>query len=84
MAKEDVTFLEGKCLSYGMGVAYHPVIDILKSNFDIMEGDRDQEITEKISGSLKVLGADEASTLPYLLELLSVTRAEGESWLMWG
>jgi len=72
VAKEDVTFLEGKCLSYGMGVAYHPVIDILKSNFDIMEGDGDQEITEKISGSLKVLGVDEASTLPYLLELLSV------------
>jgi len=39
VAKEDVTFLEGKCLSYGMGVAYHPVIDILNSNFDIIEGD---------------------------------------------
>jgi len=30
VADEDVNFLEGKCLSYSRGVAYHPVIDILK------------------------------------------------------
>jgi class 3 adenylate cyclase/tetratricopeptide (TPR) repeat protein len=72
VANEDVNFLEGKCLSYGRGVAYHPVIDILKSNFDIQEGGGDQEIREKVKMGLKLIGADEASTLPYLLELLSV------------
>ncbi len=72
VANEDATFLEGKCLSYSRGVAYHPVIDILKSNFDIRDGDGDFEIKEKVTRGLKVLGADEASTLPYLLELLSV------------
>lgn len=35
ITNENVTFLEGKCLSYSRGSAYHPVIDILKSNFDI-------------------------------------------------
>ena len=70
VSNEDVTFLEGKCLSYSRGVAYHPVIDILKSNFEIQEGDH--EITEKLKRGLKILGANEASTLPYLLELLSV------------
>jgi tetratricopeptide (TPR) repeat protein len=73
VANEDVTFLEGKCLSYSRGVAYHPVIDILKSNFDIREEDRDSEIREKVSQGLKVLDTDIATTLPYLLELLSVT-----------
>jgi class 3 adenylate cyclase/tetratricopeptide (TPR) repeat protein len=73
VANEDVTFLEGKCLSYSRGVAYHPVIDILKSNFDIREEDRDSEIRAKVSRGLEVLDANEASTLPYLLELLSVT-----------
>ena len=72
VANEDVTFLEGKCLSYSRGVAYHPVIDILKANFDIREGDGDTEIREKVKKGLTILGADEASTLPYLLELLSV------------
>jgi len=72
MSNEDVTFLEGKCLSYSRGVAYHPVIDILKSNYDIREGDGDSEITEKVKTGLKAIGANEVSALPYLLELLSV------------
>ncbi|NIO05598.1 MAG: tetratricopeptide repeat protein [Proteobacteria bacterium] len=72
VASEDVTFLEGRCLSYTRAVAYHPVIDILKANFDIHEGDGDFEIREKVKRGLKRLGADEASTLPYLLELLAV------------
>jgi len=72
IANEDVTFIEGRCLSYSRGVAYHPVIDLLKSNFDIREGDEDSQIRDKVTTGLKALGADEAHTLPYLLELLSV------------
>jgi len=72
IANEDVNFLEGKCLSYSRSVAYHPVIDILKSNFDIREGEGDQEIRKKVTKGLKLMGVDEPSTLPYLLELLSV------------
>jgi len=72
VANEDVTFLEGRCLSYGRGVPYHPHIDILKSNFDIQEGDGDSAIREKVQKGLKILKIDEASTLPYFLELLSV------------
>jgi class 3 adenylate cyclase/tetratricopeptide (TPR) repeat protein len=72
IANEDVTFLEGRCLSYSRGVAYHPVIDILKSNFDIHEGEEYQETKEKVKRGLNLIGVDEASTMPYLLELLSV------------
>ncbi|MHC4457525.1 MAG: adenylate/guanylate cyclase domain-containing protein [Planctomycetota bacterium] len=72
VANEDVAFLEGRCLSYSRSVAYHPVIDTLKSTFDIGENDGDLEIKEKVKRSLKILAVDEGSTLPYLLELLSV------------
>ena len=72
VANEDLTFLEGKCLSYSRGVAYYPVIDILKSNFDINENDSDVKITEKVRKGLKTLSVDEISSLPYLLELLSI------------
>jgi class 3 adenylate cyclase/tetratricopeptide (TPR) repeat protein len=72
VGNEDVTFLEGRCLSYSRGVAYHPMIDTLKSNFDIQEGEGDQEIREKVKKGLRLIGVDEPSTLPYLLELLSV------------
>jgi len=69
---EDTTFLEGKCLSYGKNAAYHPVVDILKSYFDIREGDPENEIKEKIMNGLKLLGVDVTSTSPYILDLLSV------------
>jgi class 3 adenylate cyclase/tetratricopeptide (TPR) repeat protein len=72
VSNENATFLEGKCLSYSGGVAYHPILDILKSNFDIHETDGDSEIRGKAKRGLKILQAEEASTLPYFLELLSV------------
>jgi tetratricopeptide (TPR) repeat protein len=72
VTSEDVMFLEGRCLSYSRAVAYHPIIDILKANFDIREGDEDSKIKEKVKRGLEILEVDEASTLPYLLELFSV------------
>lgn len=72
VANQDVTFFEGKCLSYSRSVPYHPLIDILKASFDVLEGDGDQAIREKVQKALKIMNIDEASTLPYFLELLSV------------
>lgn len=72
LSNEDVTFLEGKCLSYDKGVAYRPIKDLLKSNFGIEEADSDSIIVEKVKKGLDILGLDETSSLPYLLELLSV------------
>jgi len=72
VASADVMFLEGRCLSYSSGVAYHPAIDILKANFDIRQGDGDSEIREKVKRGLEIIGLDEASSLAYLLELFSV------------
>jgi predicted ATPase len=72
IANEEAVFLEGVCLSYGRNIAYHPVIDILRANFGIKEGERDNKIKEKITRGLKVLGVDESSVRPYLLELFSV------------
>ena len=72
LANADVTFIEGRCLSYSSAVAYHPVIDILKGFFDILRDDVDSVIIQKVTEGLKTLNMDEPSTLPYILELLSV------------
>jgi tetratricopeptide (TPR) repeat protein len=72
VVNEDATFLEGKCLSYSRGAAYHLHIDVLKANFDIRDGDGDSEIREKVKKGFEIVGADNDSTLPYILELLSV------------
>ncbi|MBW1790013.1 MAG: AAA family ATPase [Deltaproteobacteria bacterium] len=66
VSNEDITFLEGKCLSYSKGVPYHPIIDVLRGNFDIGEEDTDEGIRRKVRKTLKILKADEATTLPYL------------------
>ncbi len=69
---EDITFLEGKCLSFSRGVAYQPIADILKSNFDIRDGDLDLVVRNKVKQGLKTMAVEEGPTLPYILELLSV------------
>ncbi|MCU0595723.1 MAG: AAA family ATPase [Desulfobacterota bacterium] len=72
IVNENALLLEGKCLSYGKGASYYPHIEILKSSFNLQEGEGDQQIREKLANGLKAIGADEVTTLPYLLELLSV------------
>ncbi|MCF8025634.1 MAG: AAA family ATPase [Desulfobacteraceae bacterium] len=71
LAHEEVTFLEGRCLSYSKGLPYHPLIDILRSNFRIQETDRAPGIREKVESGLKAMGIDVSAAAPYLLELLS-------------
>ena len=72
ITNEDVFFLEGKCLSFSSTVAFHPIIDILKSLFDIDEKHTDAQIRDKLVAGLDALKIDASHSLPYLLELLSV------------
>ena len=72
IGNEDVFFFEGKCLSYSRNVAYHPIIDILKSFFHIDDGQAESEIGDKIARGLDALKIEPGEILPYLLELLSV------------
>jgi tetratricopeptide (TPR) repeat protein len=53
-------------------MAYQPIIDILKGNFHIQDGEEDEKTREKVEKGLKVLEMDDMSILPYFLELLSV------------
>src|SRR5512136_2890221 len=64
IANEDVLFLEGKCLSYGREDAYHAIVDMLKSNFGVEDGDADADVIDKVKRGLDILGIDETSTLP--------------------
>jgi len=72
IANENATILEGKCLSFARNVAYLPIVDVLKANFRIDEGDSGDTIKGKVTQGIQILKADEATALPYLLELLSV------------
>jgi len=72
LANEEVTFLEGRCVSYGQNTPYLPVIDVLKDNFQIEIEDGPEEIQEKVKNGLQQVDARLDETLPHLLELFAL------------
>jgi class 3 adenylate cyclase/tetratricopeptide (TPR) repeat protein len=67
-----VTYLEGRCLSYGSNIPYHLIIDIVRHNCGITDPDSPAVITEKVRGALQEVGMDAEDAAPYLLQLLGV------------
>ena len=67
-----VAYLRGQCLSYGSGIPYLPLIDMIRKASRISEQDRPAEIAAKLRRSLDQVGSDPAQVLPYLLRLLGV------------
>jgi len=80
LPQDDFTYLEGRCLHYGGSMPYLPIIDILRSYFEIKDGDREFIIKKKIMD--KVLQLDERleCVLPPLQEILSL-KVEDETYL---
>src|SRR5262245_25832682 len=72
LADEPVTWLTGRCISYGKEMAYLPIIDLLKHNFQIEEGDDDATISAKIEQGMVALGEELQPAIPYIKYLLSV------------
>ena len=69
---EPVTWLTGRCISYGQEMAYLPIIDLLKHNFQIEEGDDDATVSAKIERGMEVLGEELQPAIPHVKYLLSV------------
>jgi hypothetical protein len=67
-----VTYLEGRCLSYGSSIPYHPLIDVLRHNCDISETESPETSIEKVRFALQEVGMDVEASAPYLLQLLGI------------
>src|SRR5712691_10593742 len=72
LADEPVTWLTGRCISYGKEMAYLPIIDLLKHNFEVEEGDDDATVIAKIERGMVALGAEFQPAIPHVKYLLSV------------
>lgn len=70
LATQRVTYLEGRCLSYGSAIPYLPVLDVLRANCGITETDGPAVIGEKVRLSLQEVGMHPERGMPYLLHLL--------------
>jgi class 3 adenylate cyclase/tetratricopeptide (TPR) repeat protein len=73
LADEPATWLTGRCISYGKEMAYLPIIDLLKHNFQVEEGDDDATVSAKIEQGMMALGAELQPAIPYIKYLLSVS-----------
>src|SRR5262249_7241530 len=67
-----VTYLEGRCLSYGSAMPYHPIIDVVRHNCGITDTDDAALISEKVRFGLQEVGLDPQDTAPYLLQLVGM------------
>ncbi|MGD8255943.1 MAG: adenylate/guanylate cyclase domain-containing protein [Desulfobacterales bacterium] len=79
LPEAEYTYLEGCCLRYGESIIYMPIIEILKSYFDIREVDREQIVKDKIIERTADLDAKLSGLVPILQELLT-GKAEYESF----
>ncbi|HEY8238538.1 MAG TPA: adenylate/guanylate cyclase domain-containing protein [Candidatus Limnocylindrales bacterium] len=75
-------WIEGRCLSYGRGLPYHLLIDLLRSILDVPFSASETEARAAIDRTLeRLLGADPAEvadTAPYLAHLLDLPLLPGE------
>jgi class 3 adenylate cyclase/tetratricopeptide (TPR) repeat protein len=65
-----VTWLQGRCISFGRGIPMLPVIDAMKGAFGIEESDDDPTIIAKIHAGVVALGLEEGDTVEPCLRLL--------------
>jgi class 3 adenylate cyclase/tetratricopeptide (TPR) repeat protein len=79
-SKEEYGYLEGRCVHYGGSVAYLPILDILRSYFEIKEGEHEFLIKKKMKEKISQLDETIKSVLPPFQELLSL-QPDDETYL---
>jgi tetratricopeptide (TPR) repeat protein len=80
LPKTEFIYLEGRCLRYGESILYMPILEILRSYFDIKEEDRDDIINRKINEKINALEEKLVSCVAPIQELLTQS-TEDESYL---
>jgi DNA-binding winged helix-turn-helix (wHTH) protein/predicted ATPase len=72
LRRRQLTYLRGRCLSYGQTMPYLPVLDLLRHAWGITPADQSQDIAAKVRRGLHQIGilSDDAAAL--LLALLGI------------
>jgi class 3 adenylate cyclase/tetratricopeptide (TPR) repeat protein len=69
---DQVGWLEGRCVSFGRSIPFHPLIDLLRRRLGIKDGDDEPTVIGKIEGGVLPLGDDLRPIFPYVRYLLAV------------
>jgi class 3 adenylate cyclase/transcriptional regulator with XRE-family HTH domain/tetratricopeptide (TPR) repeat protein len=70
LGDKRITYLEGRCLSYGSSIPYLPILDLVRANCGIQEGDDPAAVIEKVRFGLQEVGLDPDEHAPYIVHLL--------------
>jgi class 3 adenylate cyclase/tetratricopeptide (TPR) repeat protein len=69
---ERLVWLEGHCVAYGQNTPYLPILEILRTNFQIEDGDTALQLREKLRQGLRQLDVSFEGLLPYVGELFGL------------
>jgi len=70
-----ISWIEGRCLSYGTQIPYLLVLDLLRSSCSIVETDTQEAVIEKIRSSLQKVGMDPDQDSSVLFHLFGIKDA---------
>jgi class 3 adenylate cyclase/tetratricopeptide (TPR) repeat protein len=68
----EAAWHEGHCLSFGRAMPFHPLVDLLRRQLDIEEGDTEAAVAAKVERGLAAISPELAHAAPYLRALLSI------------
>ena len=71
LSDQTYIYLEGSCLFYGESTAYLPILRVLRSYFNIQEGEKAISINKKLRDGIAYLDKNLSYLLPPLQDLLS-------------
>ena len=72
LAARQITYLEGRCLSFGGSVPYLPIVDVVRANCGIVDTDPPEVVIQRVRFGLQEVGLDADRHAPYVLHLLGL------------
>jgi class 3 adenylate cyclase/tetratricopeptide (TPR) repeat protein/ribosomal protein L40E len=72
LSQGEFAYFEGQCLHFGGSMSYLPILDIIRSYFEIKEGDQEFLIKKNMEGKIVQLDEKLHDVLPPFHELLSL------------
>jgi class 3 adenylate cyclase/tetratricopeptide (TPR) repeat protein len=77
LAGRRVTYLSGRCLSYGTTIPYLPVADLVRAHAGVADADTPEVIAQKLRFALQEVDLEDEDALACLLTLLGLKEPGG-------
>ncbi len=66
------TWVEGRCISFGQSMAFHPLVDLLRRNFNVDEDDEAESVRAKVNEGMSNVSEDLSQGAVYIHYMLGV------------